>query len=281
MIFQKNSIFILLFSVLILSACREIVNPDDLNKVSHLALGNPSGATTNLNNPQNYLLIKPQFALSYHRDKGGANWVSWHLSKNWQGNIDRQDDFRTDLDLPASWYRVSAADYSGTGFDRGHLCPSADRTRSQEDNSATFVMSNMLPQAPDNNRGPWAELESYCRSIINTGAWELYIIAGGSGTNGLGSNGFRQSLQNGKINVPASFWKVILILPLGDNDLKRVDANVKTLAVIMPNRQGIKNQAWQSYQVTVDEVEALTGYDFFSEVPESIQKVIERQLDIQ
>jgi endonuclease G len=71
--------------------------------------------------------------------------VSWHLATNWIGSAARQDDFRADPNLPAGWYRPGATSYSGSGFDRGHKCPSADRTSSVADNSATFLMSNMMP----------------------------------------------------------------------------------------------------------------------------------------
>jgi endonuclease G len=134
----------------------------------HLTLGNPSGATTSTSNPTNYLMLKPQFALSYHRDRGEPNWVSWHLSSDWLGSTPRQDNFRADTTLPSGWYRVQGTDYSGSGYDRGHMCPSADRTLTIADNSATFLMTNMIPQAPDNNQGPWANLESYCRSLPAT-----------------------------------------------------------------------------------------------------------------
>jgi endonuclease G len=115
-------------------------------------MGNPSGATTDEAQPSNYLLSKAQYALSYHRDQGKPNWVSWHLSSNWLCSAARQDDFRADPDLPATWYKVGASSYTGSGFDRGHNCPSADRTSTVADNSATFLMSNMMPQAPRNNQ---------------------------------------------------------------------------------------------------------------------------------
>ena len=78
--------------------------------------------------------------------------MSWHSSSAWLGSAARQDDFQTDADLPSGWYQVKATDYSGSGFDHGHNYPSADRTGSVPDNSATFLMSNMMPQAPNNNQ---------------------------------------------------------------------------------------------------------------------------------
>lgn len=244
----------------------------------HLTMGNPSGATTDVDNPLNYLMQKPQYALAYHRDRGIPNWVSWHLDSTWLGSAPRQDDFRADPTLPAGWYHVLETDYSGSGFDRGHHCPSADRTSSIPDNSATFFMTNMMPQAPDNNQGPWAALESYCRTLVAAGN-ELYIITGGTGTGGTGSGGFRTTVANGHVTVPAQTWKVIIVLPVGDNDVSRVSKTTRTIAVIMPNAQGIRGVDWRTFRVSVDMVEALTGYDFFSNVPLITQHFIESRAD--
>ena len=77
--------------------------------------------------------------------------------------------------MPPDWYRVQAFDFSGSGFDRGHMTPNADRDKetSIPINQATFLMSNMVAQAPDNNQGPWADLENYlahadCRPTSST-----------------------------------------------------------------------------------------------------------------
>jgi endonuclease G len=142
-------------------------------------------------------------------------------------------------------------------------------------------MTNMMPQAPDNNQGPWEALESYCRTLVSSGD-ELYIIAGGSGSGGTGSNGgTTTTIANGHVAVPSQTWKVIMVLPVGTNDVSRVTTSTRTIAVIMPNTQGIRFNDWHSYRVSVDQVEALTGYDFFSNVPVSIQSVIEATVDNQ
>lgn len=248
----------------------------------HLVMGNPSNAVVDVNQPTNYLLDKPQYAVSYNRNLGRPNWVSWHLNNAWLGSTPRQDDFRADPTLPAGWYQVQATDYSGSGFDRGHHCPSADRTSTVANNSATFLMTNMMPQAPDNNQGPWEVLESYCRTLVSQGS-EVYIIAGGAGSGGTGSNGgVSTTVANGHVSVPAQTWKVILVLPdASGNDVARVNTTTRTIAVIMPNTQGIRFNDWRSYRVSVDQVESLTGYDFFSNVPTSIQSVIEARVDNQ
>jgi endonuclease G len=168
-----------------LAACQqESVTPSSTpsspSLPEHLTLGNPSGATADEAQPTNYLLSKPQYALSYHRDQGKPNWVSWHLSSSWIGTAARQDDFRPDTALPSTWYHLTASSYTGSGFDRGHNCPSADRTTTVADNSATFLMSNMMPQAPRNNQQTWANLEDYCRTFL-AASNELYIICGSYG----------------------------------------------------------------------------------------------------
>jgi endonuclease G len=247
----------------------------------HLTMGNPSNAVTDIAQPNNYLLDKPQYAVGYDRDKGRPNWVSWHLDSTWIGSAPRQDDFRPDTTLPAGWYQVKATDYTGSGFDRGHHTPSADRTNTIASNSATFLMTNMMPQSPDNNQGPWESLESYCRTLVSSGN-ELYIIAGGSGSGGTGSNGGTTfTVASGHVSVPSQTWKVIVVLPAGSNDVSRVTSSTRTIAVIMPNTQGIRTVPWRNYRVSVDQVEALTGYDFFSSVPATVQSAIESVVDNQ
>ena len=243
----------------------------------HMVMGNPNGATADVNFPDNYLMMKLQYALSYNNSRRIPNWTSWHLDITWRGSAPRQDDFRNDTTLPAGFNQVQGTDYSGSGFDRGHMCPSADRTSSIPDNSATFLMTNILPQAPGNNQGPWAGEENYLRTLLPSN--ELYIISGGVGTGGTGSGGGTTNVLATGVTVPAMTWKVAMVLPVGDNDLSRVDSNTRTIAVIMPNLDSIRPDSWQKYLATVDQVEALTGYDFFSNVDPTIQNGFEPKLD--
>ncbi len=247
----------------------------------HLTMGNPSNASADINQPANYLMEKPEISLSYNRDRGIPNWVSWHLDTSWTGSLVRIDTFRPDPQVPSTWYRVQATDYFGSGFDRGHMTPNADRDNenSRPINQATFLMTNMIPQAPDNNQGPWANMENHLRTMLT--ANELYIISGGAGTGGIGSVSASviNTVGNGNVTVPAYTWKAAMILPIGSNDLSRVDNNTRIISVIMPNRQGIRTEPWQKYLATVDQIEALTGYDLFSNVPAAVQTVIESRLD--
>jgi endonuclease G len=237
----------------------------------HLTMGNPSGAVSNTAFFDNYLMIKPQYALAYHRDLGRPVWTSWHLDSTWLGTTPRQDDFRADATLPAGWYRVLGTDYSGSGYDRGHMTPSADRTKTVADNSSTFLMTNMVPQLPANNQGPWATLETYCRTLAGAGN-ELYIVSGGYG--------IQATIAGGQVAVPSQTWKVIIVLPSGTNDVSRVTGSTRTISVILPN-SGAINSDWRTYRVSVDAVEALTGFDFFANVADSAEASIEAVIDNQ
>ena len=241
----------------------------------HLTMGNPTVAMADVNQPNNYLMSKPEFALSYNRDKGRPNWVSWHLTPEWYGTLSRVDTFRADPQVPPDWYRVQSFDFSGSGFDRGHMTPNADRDSEPPMVQATFLMSNMVAQAPDNNQGPWANLENDLRAIAGQGN-ELYIVSGPEGTGGTGSNGTASLIANGHVEVPGWTWKAALILPAAPgDDLSRVTCSTPVLAVRMPNVQGIRNDDWHSYIVSVDTIESNAGVNLFSNLPASIQRCIE------
>lgn len=240
----------------------------------HTTLGNPSNAAADINLPTNYLMEKAQYVMSYHRDKGTANWVAWHLNPSWIGSTARQDDFRADATLPSGWYQVGSTSYSGSGYDRGHMCPSADRTASVADNSSTFLMTNMIPQAPNNNQGPWANMENYLRTLVTAGN-ELYIYSGGYGSQG--------TINAGNVNVPTRTWKVVVVIPQGTNDLSRVTSSTRVIAVDMPNSDALISRTadWKTFRVSIDAVEAATGYDFLSKVSASIQSSLEATVDAQ
>jgi endonuclease G, mitochondrial len=246
----------------------------------NLAMGNPSGATTNTAFPENYLMDKPNYVLSYSRSQGKSNWVSWYLNSASVGSATRQNDFRPDTDLPSGWYQVNQNDYSGSGFDRGHMTPSGDRTSTVAINSSTFLMTNMIPQAPDNNQGPWNDLEVYLRGQTNAnGGQEVYIISGSYGVGGTGSAGSATTIAGGNVTVPAQTYKIAVILSNGIDDVNRVSTTTRVIAIIMPNVQGIRTNDWRIYRTSVDAIEAATGYNFLSNVPIAIQNVIEAIVD--
>ncbi len=238
------------------------------SKDNNLTMGNPSGAYASSGRYWDYLINRSQYAVSYHRDRGTPNWVSWHLSTAWLGSNNSTSRFYT-ASLPSEWYRVKSDDYKYSGYDRGHNCPSADRTRSSSDNKSTYYMTNVTPQEPRLNQRGWKYLEEYCRKLVRSGN-ELYIICGSYGSKG--------TLADGKVTIPSRCWKVILVLPDGSNDVSRVTRDTRVIAVDMPNSSSV-GTSWGSYRTTVDAIERTRRYNLLSSLPSSIQSAIESKRD--
>lgn len=243
-------------------------NPDAGNSNDgNLLLGNVTSAGTS---PDNYLIQRDQYSMSYNRTKGGPNWVAWHTDTSNLGDLER-GKFRPDPDLPRDW-QITPTDYKNSGFDRGHVCPSGDRTSNREDNNATFYMSNMLPQTAELNQHVWADLENWVRAQARDGN-EIYQIAGGSGTSG--------TIDGGKINIPKVCWKVILILPEGKNDKSRINSSTRVVAVGIPNvtDKKLESADWRDYIVPASKIESAAKVDLFSALPPNVQKALESQVD--
>ena len=232
----------------------------------HIALGNPSHAGQE--NIDNYLIDREQYVLAYSNRHGTLRWASWILSRDWVGRVDRQNNFRPDGILPKGTYQVTPRDYTNSGYDRGHMVPSADRNASERDNSATFLMTNIFPQTPENNRGPWKELESYCRDLVYQQGKTLYIIGGVYGQ--------KQPIAEDRVIPPSRTWKVIVIFdgqPTPDN----ITYDTETIAVDIPNGKGLDDE-WQTYQTSIARIELATGYDLLSDIPDAVQAELEARL---
>jgi endonuclease G len=224
-----------------------------------LQMGNPSGAAADSGNHAHYLIQRPQYAMDYNDTTRQANWVSWSFTSSDFKAGGRTDAFASDSTLPAGFSPVGSASF-GSGFDRGHMCPSADRSSSAADNTATFLMSNMIPQASANNQGVWNIFEMYCRDL-GAGGNEVLIICGPGdfGTTTIG-NGMR---------IPSSVWKIALVVPPGTGSLdSRTSVSSRVIAIRTPNNSAAGSK-WQSYLTSVAQIEANTGLTFFSTLSSS------------
>ena len=236
--------------------------------LEHHAFGYPfDGDTTD-----DYILIKPQFKLSYCSQKNVANWVAWELNDTWVGPQERYSGrFITDTALPSHFTRISHDDYTRSGFDRGHLVRSKERTRNEEDNRATFLLTNILPQTPDLNRGVWLRFEDYCLQKATQENKNMYLIAGGIFTTDSTLRG------EGKVAIPDSCYKIVVFWPKG-LDFRKATRQLEVVAVNMPNIQGVRNHTWQQYATTVRKIEKSTGYDFLALLPDSVEQYVETRL---
>lgn len=237
-------------------------------KAVYLALGNPSDATESPLNPNNYLMVNNYYALSYNRSRATANWAAWRVTKADMSDLKREDSFRPDERLPGGWTQIKPGDYTRSGFDRGHIVPNADRDGTPESMASTFLMTNMIPQTGDLNRGAWAKLEGYLRTLVRRGN-DVYIFAGVYGEKG--------KIKN-KIMIPEKVWKIAVAVPAGSG-IGAINEKTRIIAVDMPNVKGIKNADWQIYRTSVRDLEQKTGYNFFSNLPQNLQDSIETKID--
>ncbi|MGH7992807.1 MAG: DNA/RNA non-specific endonuclease, partial [Limisphaerales bacterium] len=205
-------------------------------------------------------------------DLDEPNWASWDLTAGDIGSSGRSPDFFTDTSLPSGFYEVSPNDYSGSGYDRGHMCPSADRTDNTTDNDTVFLMSNIIPQAPENNQGVWANFENYCRSLADAGD-ELLIICGPSRFNG---SRIQPSLA---VAIPDYTWKiVVVVLPGSGTALSRITASTRVICINVPNNNSVSS-TWQNYVTSASQIEVDTGFSFFTALPPDIAAALRSKVD--
>jgi endonuclease G len=239
-------------------------------------LGDPTPASNS--NPNDLLISRTQYVVSYNESRGTPNWVSYELDSRQFGPQDRCNCFTADPNLPTD-KQIFTSDYTNGGFDRGHMTRSADRTTANLENATTFYLTNVVPQQADLNQGVWAKFEDILGDTADAGR-AVYIITGPlySKTHGL------TFLKNeGKVAVPDSTWKIAIIGPrIGGVPFKLTDiqtwddlAGLTVLAVNMPNVAGVRNDPWQNYLTTIDKIEAATGYDFLSLLQTVYQDAVE------
>ncbi len=201
------------------------------------------------------------YALGYSEEYEQPLWVAYHLTPEEANNpaAERSDDFRPDPHVPTG--SATPADYRGSGFDRGHLAPAADMAWSDSAMWESFYLSNMSPQRPEFNRGIWKDLESQVRQWARD-RHDLYIVTGPYFTgrpNRIGPN---------KVAVPAGYYKVIFDLSAPGG---------RMIGFLLPNRESTHSP--RAFAVTVDEVEAVTGLDFFAALPPELQRELERTIE--
>lgn len=201
------------------------------------------------------------FILQYNNEREQASWVAYELTRSEVLNkvAIRKDNFRPDPEVDLGSALLS--DYSKSGYDRGHLVPAADLSWSHQSMSDSFFLSNMSPQEPSFNRGIWKKLEEKVRSwaLMND---QIYVVTGCLFVDDRGAIGASH------VDIPSHYYKVIF-------DGHGTD--VKMLAFVLENKAS--KEPLQSFVRTVDQVEELSGLDFFASLPDEIENDLEDDHD--
>jgi DNA/RNA endonuclease G (NUC1) len=235
------------------------------------------GTPTDADARDDIIIAREQYTISYNPQRGGPNWVSWDLSATHLGSRNRCNCYSADtalVRLGYGQYMYTTLDYTGGGYDRGHMEPSADQTATDGENARTFFLTNFLPQKHGLNAGPWEDLENELRDSVRAGR-EAYIIAGGIFTGGVGLGTLK---GEGRIAIPDSTWKIVVMMPEGEGLANVTSASdVNVFAVNMPNVDNPGSNDWRNYRTTVAKIQQSTGYDFLSSLPEAIQCKVEQR----
>ena len=208
------------------------------------------------------ILKRTGYVASYNKTNLLPNWVAWHLTaERTEGSAKRSGvDFAEDTEVPEP--RATDWDYYNSGYDRGHMCPAADNKWSKKAMEESFLFTNMCPQNGNLNRGDWNEMEMASRKWAKKYG-DLYIVCGP-----ILYKGKHKTIGKNKVVVPEAFFKVVL----------RTGDDPQAIGFIYKNTSG--NRPKDSYVNTVDEVERITGIDFFPSLPDDVEKKVEAECDL-
>lgn len=210
------------------------------------------------------VLLENKFdTILFNPETNCAEWVKWKITPDRVGKkkVKRSDYPFLPDDTEFLKDKVTTKDYSYSGYDRGHLCPAADNEHSAQAMKDCMEMTNIIPQTPELNRGPWKTLEDNCRNIAKRDGTVVYIVAGPVFSD---TAEVKWIGDDRKIQVPDKCFKVIYI-----------PKTQKAIGWIMENTKTPISD-YQKYRVSVDSVENLTGYDFFDWLPDSLECLIEK-----
>ena len=198
------------------------------------------------------ILRRKSYVVSYNKETLQPNWVAWHLTAaHADGPTERSSAFREDKEVPEP--RATLEDYKKSGWSRGHMCPAGDNKWDELAMKETFLLTNICPQNSKLNSGLWNSLEMDCRQWAK-GYGDIYIVCGPVFT-----KKEHETIGKNKVVVPEAFFKVVLCM----------NGKPKAFGIIVRNTEGNKKK--DLYYNSVNQVERITGIDFFTALPDEIQ----------
>lgn len=217
-----------------------------------------------LRTSSNEIVLKRKgYTVSYNPATKIPNWVAWRLTAEHASGREKRKGipFHEDTDVPEP--RANTYDYMRSGYDRGHMCPAGDNKWDAEAMEQSFLMTNICPQDHVLNIGDWNNLEAQCRHWAERYG-SIYVVCGP-----ILYNKKHHTIGKHKVVVPEAFFKVIL--RMGDTPQ----------AIGFVYRNNDKRHPWGDYVNSVDEVERITGFDFFASLPDSVERQVERRANVE
>lgn len=207
------------------------------------------------------VIVHKGYTVSYNSDWKIPNWVAYELTDvEVAGEEPRAKKFVPDPMVP-KYETATTDDYKNTGWDRGHMAPAADMKWDQQAMRESFYLSNVCPQNRNLNGGAWKDLEEQVRDLAAQKG-HIFVVCGP-----IVEEDF-QTIGDNKVAVPKAFFKVLLQEDGGE---------LHAIGFVYENVGG--RRPMSTYAMTVDEVEAVTGIDFFPSLPDNIEEKVESEAD--
>lgn len=289
---MKPSSFIILLSALLLLACRQAATPsdntgdpvaDDAADTVSTAFYNSQGTTPDaqgskpnasleipkvVRGSEGKILRRVGYTTSYNSQNRIPNWVAWHLPASHAGGRYNRSNEAFHEDTEVGSPRAYDSDYRSSGYDRGHMCPSGDNKWDKKAQEQSFLFTNICPQRHNLNTGAWNDVELQCRAWAKRYG-DLYIVCGP-----VLYDQQHRTIGRNRVVVPEAFFKVVLRKQSrsGSSDY------YKAIGFLYENKGASRDMS--RYVKSIDELEELTGLDFFSALPDNIEDKIERTADL-
>lgn len=209
------------------------------------------------------ILRRVGYTASYNAANRIPNWVAWHLTASHVGGHYNRNNEVFHEDPEVSNPRAYDSDYRGSGYDRGHMCPSGDNKWNKEAQEQSFLFTNICPQRHNLNTGAWNDVELQCRAWAKRYG-DLYIVCGP-----VLYDQQHKTIGRNRVVVPEAFFKVVL---------RKHDNYYKAIGFVYENKGASRDMS--RYVRSIDDVEQLTGFDFFSALPDNIEEKIEKSANL-
>ena len=208
------------------------------------------------------LLRRVGYVVSYNPETHIPNWVAWQLTESHTTGPYKRKGIEFQEDNEAEGVKVNTFDYSRSGYDRGHMCPSGDNKWDKTAQLQSFLMTNICPQNRNLNAGDWNEMENQCRKWAKQYGC-IYIVAGP-----ILYNQKHKTIGKAKVVVPEAFFKVVLCM----------EGTPKAIGFIYKNEAG--NRPKGDYVNSIDAIERITGFDFFPALEDTLEAKVEAEANL-
>lgn len=262
--FKKANLILIIIGLLIiicLAAIQTNISENEISPIERIEEIEKIEIPAKITTRQEQIITHIGYTVSYNSDWKIPNWVAYELTKEEvEGILPRSNTFTPDPEV-LSGKTATTYDYRNSGWDRGHMAPAGDMKWSELAMKESFYLSNICPQNKNLNSGVWKNLEEQVRGLASQKE-KIYVVCGPIVSEQ------PQTIGTNKVAIPDAFFKVLL---------QNENGNYAAIAFMFANESGKKPLS--TYAMSVEDIQNITGLDFFPALPDSIEIKVESQVD--